>query len=67
MASKGITVHGEMFWIIILILAIMVLAAVYFLMTSYFSNYVVNNINSEIKICEAFEKSPLFGTIKCPG
>lgn len=61
----GVQITDEMFWTIIIVLALIVFLAIAILLSGYILNYVSENINSEEKICDTFEKSPLFGTIRC--
>lgn len=67
MASlKGIQIQGKMFMILVIILGLVFLTAMYLLLNQSFLTYLVSQVNSKVKLCETFEKNPLFGTIGCP-
>jgi hypothetical protein len=59
-------VTGFMFAIIVTVIVLAALMAAYVIVSLYYTNYLKQNINSEVKICETFEKGVLFGTQRCP-
>ncbi len=64
--QKGAFAANEMFWVVVIILAMVFLLAMYVLLTHGFLDYVTGNINTKVKLCETFERAPIFGTISCP-
>lgn len=62
--SKGIA-DKEIFWVLLIVFMAVALIAGYLLVGTNVFNIVKTNINSEVKNCEVFEKSPIFGTIEC--
>lgn len=63
---KGDFAVNEKFWIIAILLIMVFLLAIWLLLDQSFREYVVRNINSQVKLCETFEKVPLLGSIRCP-
>lgn len=64
--SKGSFVASENFWIIAIFMILIFLFAVYLLLNQSFMEYITENINSQQKFCETFEKVPLIGSFRCP-
>jgi len=64
--TKGVS-HVEIFSIIFLLFVLAATLVAYLLVGGYFSNYAKQNINSEVKVCETFETTPLFGQVRCSG
>lgn len=64
---RGSFAVSQKFWILAILLAMVFLLAVWLLLNVYFTNYVTQNIASEIRICETFESIPGIGSLaKCP-
>lgn len=64
LAPKG-EINQEMLAIIVIVIAMALLAAVYLLLTGAFTRFLGDEVNSQLKLCETFQKVPIFGTIKC--
>ena len=66
-SSKGITIPNKMFMVIVILLGIVFLLAMYLLLNRDFVAYITDKINSNVKLCETFERNPLYGTIFSKG
>lgn len=64
--QKGITIQNEMFWTLVIVVFLVALIAVWVLLTGFFVNYTAKKINTQERVCETFEKTPLLGQVNCP-
>lgn len=62
--SKGIA-DKEIFWVLLIVFIAVALIAGYLLVGTNMLKIVKTDINSEVKNCEVFEKSPYLGTTEC--
>ena len=62
---KGLVASRTFAFIAILIISVFLLA-VWLLLHYGLLDYLVREINSQQRICETFEKQPLFGMVRCP-
>lgn len=65
-SSKGSVAVSKKFMLIAILITLVILIAVWLLLNSHFIDYVVTNINSDVRLCSTFEQAPLLGSVGCP-